>query len=120
MKRLLLVCSIFLLLSVLVLFANTPGRHSVQLSWTPSTTSGALYNVYLGSATGVCAGAPTPFATGVASPSYLDTNVQAGTYVYAVSAYSPTGGESTCTAEVQVTVPSVTTLPASNLQATSN
>jgi hypothetical protein len=32
----------------------TPGKHSVILNWTASPTSGVTYNLYRGSAAGVC------------------------------------------------------------------
>jgi fibronectin type 3 domain-containing protein len=86
-------------------FANTPGKHSVSLSWTASTTAGVTYNVYRGSATGVCSGVVTPYATGIAATTFTDLNVANGsTDVYAVSAVG-TGGESACTSEVQAQVP---------------
>jgi fibronectin type 3 domain-containing protein len=115
-----LVALVLLSAGAVLLYANTPGRHSVQLTWNASTSSGANYNVYRGAATGVCSGAPTPFASGISNTSFLDTSVQAGTYYYAVSAFTATGGESTCTAEVQVAVPSITTFPPTNLQGVSN
>lgn len=112
MKRL------FVLVLMLCPFAmaNTPGKHSVALTWTWSGTGTPTYNVYRGPATGVCSGSPTPFATGVTSTAFTDTTVAAGqTYVYAVTAVL--GGESTCSAEVQVSVPTSPVAP-SNLQGT--
>ncbi len=53
------------LVFALTLAANTPGKHTVALSWTASTTSGATYNIYRGTAAGVCTGTPTPYATGI-------------------------------------------------------
>jgi fibronectin type 3 domain-containing protein len=86
-------------------FANTPGKHSVALAFTASPTSGVTYNIYRGTAAGVCSGTPTPYATGVAQTSFTDFNVANGsTYFYAVSAVG-TGGESACTSEVQAQVP---------------
>jgi len=99
--------------------ANTPGKHTVALSWTASTTSGVTYNIYRGSAAGVCNGTPTPYATGITSTSYLDQNVPAGTYFYNVSAAGP-GGESTCDGEVSVTVPNVNTGSPSGLSGSVN
>jgi len=111
MKRKLL----FVILALTVnAWANTPGKHTVSLGWTASPTNGATYNVYRGSATGVCNGTPTPYATGITTNSYTDQNVPAGTWYYNVSAATATGGESTCDGEVQLTVPSVTTQPPTN------
>ena len=106
------------LLSVLA-FANTPGKHTVALSWTASPTNGVTYNIYRGSSSGVCNGTPTPYATGISTTSYTDTNVSAGTWYYNVSA-SGAGGESTCDGEVQISVPAITTQPPTALQGTVN
>lgn len=102
------------LLAVPMLLANTPGQHTVKLTWTASTTSGVTYNVYRGSAAGVCTGNPTPYATGITGTTYTDTNTPAGTYFYNVSAVS-SGGESPCDGEISVVVPNVSTGPASGL-----
>jgi fibronectin type 3 domain-containing protein len=116
MKNLLL---ILLLAFSATAFANTPGKHSVSLSWTASTTTGVTYNVYRGTATGVCAGTPTPFVTGVAGTSFNDQNVSSGsTYFYAVSAVG-TGGESALTTEVTAPIPQLPA-PASAPSATVN
>lgn len=114
--------SIILLSFILVLSveANTPGKHTVSLTWIASTTSSVTYNLYRGTSAGVCNGTPTPYATGITTTSYLDTNVQAGTYYYNVSAVSATGGESTCDGEVQITVPNITTNPPTSLSGSVN
>ena len=113
MKRWLLL----LLLLVPLAFANTPGQVTVTLTWNASPTAGVTYNVYRGSATGVCSGIPTPIKTGLSVLTFIDTNVTSGqTYVYAVTAVK--GGESACSNEAQVTVPTIPA-PPSSLQATS-
>jgi cellulose 1,4-beta-cellobiosidase len=113
---LLLLC----LLAPLAAHANTPGRHSVALSWAASTSTGVTYNLYRGLIAGVCSGTPTPYATGISTTSFVDTNVTLGTtYFYNASAVG-TGGESACDGEVTVQVPDITTNPPSNLQKTVN
>lgn len=100
--------------------ASTPGRHSVTLTWTASTTTGVSYNLYRGTATGVCSGTPTPFVTGITGTSFTDNTVALNTtYFYNVSAVG-TGGESACDGEVTVQVPDITTTAPSNLQKTVN
>ena len=112
--------ALLLILLPIVLLANTPGKHSIALSWTASTTPGVTYNLYRGTATGVCLGTPTPYVTSISSTSFTDTGVTGGTtYFYAVSAVG-IGGESTCSNEVQIAVPSITTLPPSSLSGTVN
>lgn len=92
--------------------ANTPGQHSVKLTWNEASCPSCTFNVYRGSVTGVCSGTPTPYATGVSATAYTDLAVTAGsTYVYAVSAVN--GGESACSAEAQVTVPTAPAPPTS-------
>lgn len=95
----------------------TVGQHSILLSWSESDGTVVKYNIYRGNATGVCNGSPTPYATST-TKSYTDTAVVNGTtYVYAVSALNSAGGESACSAEAQVTVPS-SPQPPTNLQIT--
>ena len=110
MKHLLLLTLSFLLLS-LSAAANTPGRHSVDLSWTDPDATIVGYNVYRGTTAGVCTGSVTPYATST-SKAYTDTAVTAGTiYFYAVSAFNGAGAESACSAEVQAQIPSSTVFP---------
>lgn len=107
---------LMLLTCVPAAFANTPGRRAVTLTWTASTSSGVSYNLYRGTAAGVCSGTPTPYQPGIATTSFIDTNVTLGTtYFYNVSAVG-SGGESTCDGEVQVPVPNITTTPPTNMQ----
>jgi fibronectin type 3 domain-containing protein len=97
--------------------ANTPGRKSVLLSWTASTTPGVTYNIYRDTIAGVCAGVVTPYGTSTTN-SFVDTNVTLGTtYFYNVSAVG-SGGESACDGEVTAQVPTITTTPPSNDTAT--
>lgn len=105
----------FLLALSCLLFLGNVGQRSVVLTWTESTPS-VTFNIYRGSVTGVCSGTPTPLATGVTTTTYTDLTVTAGqTYFYAVSAVK--GVESTCSSEVQVSVPSAPNTP-QNLQGT--
>ena len=115
MKKILLVAMLFSISAM----ANTPGKHTVSLSWTASTTSGVTYNIYRGTAAGVCNGTPTPYTTGIATTSFVDQNVPAGTYFYNVSAVGPSG-ESSCDGEVSVTVPNVNTGSPSGLSGSVN
>src|SRR5581483_12249331 len=100
-----------ILVSVLLLaipaVANSPGQHKVTLKWTASPTAGVTYNLYRGTAAGVCNGTPTPYATGITGTSFVD---QAGlsdgqTLFYNVSAVGTGGAESACDGEVQVQIP---------------
>lgn len=114
-------CSVLFLLCVMTstAHANTPGQHNVSLSWQDSDGTIVSYNVYRGTAPGVCSGTPTPYATS-ASKSYVDSSVTAGTqYTYAVSGVNAAGGESACSAEAQITVPSSPQTP-TGLQGKSN
>lgn len=101
---------------VILLNANTPGKPSVTLTWQDPSCVGCTYNLYRGSAAGVCSGTPIPYASGIVPLSYIDTLVTVGsTYVYAVSAVPTVGGESACSTEVQIAVQTAQT--PSNLQA---
>ena len=91
----------------LLAFANTPGQHKVTLKWTASPTAGVTYNLYKGSAAGVCNGTPTPYATGITGTTYTDTTglSDGATIFYNVSAVGIGGAESACDGEVQVQIP---------------
>jgi hypothetical protein len=119
MRKLYLVFSL-LFIFVLLAMANTPGTHVVTLTWTASTTTGATYNIYRGTVSGVCTGIVTPYATGIVGTTYVDTTPIVGTSYYNVSAVTTAGGESTCDGQVQVTVLSVTTQPPTSLSGSSN
>ena len=100
-------------------FANTPGQHSVALSWTETDGTVVSYNIYRGTAAGVCSGNPKPLASS-ATKTFTDTTVVAGgTYVYAVSAVNGQGGESSCSTELQIAVPTSPASP-SALQGVAN
>jgi hypothetical protein len=93
---------------VLVPFAhcNNPGKHSVSLNWTASTTSGVTYNLYRGTSAGVCNGTPTPYQTGITAAQFVDTVglTDGATLFYNVSAVKG-GAESACDGELQVQIP---------------
>lgn len=94
------------------LFANTPGKHTVLLTWTDAGCTGCTYNVYRSTSGNACVGQsnPTPLATSISTTSWTDLNPPTATAVnYSVTAVSP-GGESTCSSpEVQLSVPAITT-----------
>lgn len=98
----------FLILACASGFANTPGKHQVTLKWTGSTSTGITgYNVYRGSASGVCNGTPTPYATNVPGLQYVDSVglTDGQTVFYNVSAVGTGGAESACDGEIQVQIP---------------
>ena len=103
---------VLLFLLVGTAWPNTPGQHKVTLSWTASTTAGVTYNLYRGTATGVCSGNPTPYATGISGTTYTDTaGLNDGqTLFYNVSAVK-NGGESACDGEIQVQIPMLPVAP---------
>lgn len=117
MRRILLILALaFVANPALAKAACTPpaGGHCVDLSWTASSTPGVTYNAYRGTVTGVCKG--TKIASGLAATAFSDMNVVNGsTYFYAFSAQN-SGGESTCTSEVQVLI-AVPPQPPSNANA---
>lgn len=96
--------------SSLLAFANTPGAHSVSLTWTAPANgcgSGCSYNLYRSPTPNVCAGTPTPYTTAIPTTSYVDlvglTDGQ--TLYYNVSAVGSGGGEGPCNGELQVQIP---------------
>jgi hypothetical protein len=76
--------------------------HKVTLTWAASSTSGVSYNVYRGTTSG---GPYALLASGVASTSYTDTNVQSGTTYYYVTTAVDSAGQSVYSNEVQVVIP---------------
>jgi hypothetical protein len=87
-------------------FGNNPGGHYVQYTWTDTGTG--TFNYYRGIAPGVCGAGKIPLVTGIPSTSYEDDTVVGGTSYYAAFTLVPsTGGESGCSAELQIAVPSV-------------
>jgi len=90
-------------------FANNPGGHMAQLTWQDTTCVAptCTFNVYRGTATGVCGTGKIPFITGITQQAYEDDSVLGGqTYYYAVTEWLQSGGEGACSAEAQNTVPS--------------
>jgi hypothetical protein len=80
--------------------------HSVTLSWTPSTSTVAGYNVYRSAVSG------GPYSkldsSVVATDGFVDSNVQAGqTYYFVVRAVTGAGVESVDSTQVSVTVPTL-------------
>jgi hypothetical protein len=79
--------------------------HSVDLSWTASTSSGvAGYNVYRGTSPG----AYSRIASSVSGTTYTDSTVQSGqdiTYYYVVTAVNSSGVESTDSNQASATIP---------------
>jgi hypothetical protein len=109
--------SITLACLALVLFAHadTPGKHGVILSWTASTTAGVTYNVYRGTAAGVCSGTPTPYATGITSTTFTDTaNLTDGQIIFYNTSAVKGGAESACDGELQVQIPVLPAPPSGN------
>jgi len=108
----------FFLTLAAVALASSPGQHQVALSWTASTTTGVTYNLYRGSATGVCNGSPAPYVKGITGTTYTDTaNLTDGQMIfYNVSAVKG-GVESACDGELQVLIP-VLPAPPSGLSGT--
>jgi hypothetical protein len=76
--------------------------HKVTLTWAASSTSGVSYNVYRGTISG---GPYALLASGVASTSYTDTNVQSGTTYYYVTKAVDSSGQSAYSNEAQVVIP---------------
>jgi hypothetical protein len=93
--------------------ATTPAmaQHTVALSWTASTTSGATYNVYRQQA---CSGNFAKInTTAVATTTFTDAAVAPGeTYCYQVTAVS-SGLESTPTNPAPATIPAASITPSS-------
>src|SRR5207244_12986184 len=80
--------------------------HLVSLSWKPSTSAVAHYNVYR---SGTSGGPYTKIAS-VPGTSYTDTSVQAGkSYYYVTTAVNSTGKESSHSNPVHALIPSSAT-----------
>jgi hypothetical protein len=80
------------------------GSHSVSLSWAPSSSAVAGYNVYRSEVSGGPYSKLDPAA--VTATSYTDSTVLAGqTYYFVVTSVSATGLESADSTEVSATVP---------------
>jgi large repetitive protein len=89
-----------------MVMVNPPIQHTVDLSWTASTSPVLGYNVYRG----MTAGGPYALinvAGVVASTLYTDSAVPSGlTYFYVTTAVDNTGMESVYSNEAGVTIPS--------------
>jgi hypothetical protein len=83
---------------------TAPVSHSVTLSWTPSSSSFAGFNVYRGSVSG---GPYTMVnSTSISVTSYTDTSVVSGqTYYYVVTEENSAGTESAYSSQVSATIP---------------
>lgn len=83
---------------------TAPVAHSVDLSWTASTSTVAGYNIYRG---GVSGGPYSRINSGVdASTIYTDGTVLSGqTYYYVVTAVDGSGTESAYSNQVQAVIP---------------
>ena len=82
-----------------------PPQHSVDLSWSPSTSSVVGYNLYRGTK----AGGPYSRINSVldASTAYTDSTVQGGqTYYYVTTAVDTSGSESGYSNQAQAVIPS--------------
>ncbi len=83
---------------------TSPVSHSVTLTWTPSSSSFAGFNVYRGSVSG----GPYAKVNSALVPiaSYSDTSVAAGqTYYYVVTEENAAGTESAYSSQVSATIP---------------
>jgi fibronectin type 3 domain-containing protein len=83
---------------------TAPVSYSVALSWTPSSSSFAGFNVYRGS----LSGGPYTIVNSALIPttSYADNSVAAGqTYYYVATEVNSAGVESSYSSEVSVAVP---------------
>jgi len=81
---------------------TTTSQHSVSLSWNPSASAVAHYNVYR---SGTSGGPYTRIAS-LPGTSYTDTAVQAGrSYYYVTTAVSSTGKESSHSNQVHALIP---------------
>jgi hypothetical protein len=106
-------------------WANTPGHHTVSLTWTNGTTCPTCTaNIYRSTTANVCSGTPTPYASVPATTTagaFTDLNPPTGAVFYNVSNVDPAlGGESTCNGEVQTSVLPITTSTPTGLSATTN
>ena len=83
--------------------AGVAPQYSVNLSWSPSTSSVAGYNVYRGTVPGTYSKINTSLDPNTA---YSDNTVASGvTYYYAATAVNSSGQESSYSSPLQVSVP---------------
>jgi hypothetical protein len=84
--------------------AVSPGAHSVQLNWSPSTSTVSGYNVYRSTVSG--SGFVKLNPSLVASLSFSDSNVTSGTvYFYVATAVDSGGDESANSNQVSANIP---------------
>ena len=86
------------------LAASQAVSHSVTLTWTPSTSAVAGYDVYRSEVSG----GPYPKldSSMVAADSYTDTSVQSGlTYYYVITAVTSSGVQSADSAQTSAIIP---------------
>ena len=77
--------------------------HSVRLTWKPSTSVVAGYNIYRRDASGIARINAAP----IVDPSFVDNTVQGGhTYYYVAKAVTKDGTESRPSNEIQAVIPS--------------
>jgi fibronectin type 3 domain-containing protein len=82
---------------------GTAQTYNVALSWTPSTSQVAGYNVYRGLSVGAYSKINTSLDPGT---TYNDTTVVAGvTYYYAATAVNSAGQESSYSSPIEVAIP---------------
>jgi fibronectin type 3 domain-containing protein len=87
-----------------VISLSGAGTHSVMLSWGASTTAGAGYNIYRGTASGAEGATPLNLSA-LSATSFSDVNVTSGqSYYYVVQAVNANGTSGNSN-EVQVSVP---------------
>jgi fibronectin type 3 domain-containing protein len=83
---------------------TAPAPHTVNLSWTPSSTQSVVaYNVYR---SGVSGGPYAQLTSADPSASYSDATVSAGqTYYYVVTSVDGTGAESAYSNQARAVIP---------------
>ncbi|HTZ73232.1 MAG TPA: choice-of-anchor D domain-containing protein, partial [Candidatus Aquilonibacter sp.] len=87
-----------------VIALSGTGTHWVQLSWSPSSTSGVTYNVYRGTSSGAESSTPLN-PSSISGTSYSDSQVTPGqTYYYTVKAVD-SGGASAPSNEASAAIP---------------
>lgn len=108
-------------------WANNPGQHNIVFTWQDASCDAdpvnCSFNMYQATSSGACGPGKTPLVKNIApipgADGYLQSNVAPGTYFTAFTAVDQvTGGESTCSNEVQTSVPSITTKPPTNATGT--
>jgi hypothetical protein len=113
-----LLCLLLCLLGSPLAFAQNPptpcpgpiGTLCVNVTWQPSTTTGATYNVFRGIGPGK--ENTTPYATGITGTLFQDTQVTGGNnYCYVATAH--TGGGSSAASNEACAQPNPPTVPTS-------